>query len=308
MAVEINIKTMNIQFLKYKKIYYIFSGMLIVGGIAMLLLFGLRFGLDFLGGSILEIDFETRPENSVIQEKLKDLNLGEVVVQPTGEKGVILKLRDVDEETHQAIVAKLNEISSAKELRFESVGPLIGKELREKTITLIIISLVALLVYIAVAFRKVSYPISSWQYGVISILTLTFDVLITISIFALLGKLYNIQFSIPIVTALLTILGYTINDKVIVFDRIRENLLRSARDDFETLVNRSLNQVLFRSISTGFCTLLVLFAIFFWGGETLKYFALTLILGILIGTFSSLFIAAPILVSWQKWTERSQRR
>lgn len=299
---------MNISFLKYKKIYYIFSATIIIVGLAMLSLFGLRFGLDFLGGSILEVYFETRPENSVIQEKLKDLNLGEVIVQPTGEKGIILRFKDVDEETHQQALFLLNEISIVKELRFESVGPLIGKELRQKTITLIIASLVALLVYIAIAFRKVSFPISSWHYGIISILTLAFDVLLTVSIFALLGKLYNVQFNIPIVTALLAIMGYTINDKVIVFDRIRENILKSPRDDFEMLVNRSLNQVLFRSISTGACSLLVLFAIFFWGGETLKYFALTLILGISIGTYSSLFLASSILVSWLKWRERSRRR
>lgn len=295
---------MNIHFLKYKKIYYILAGTLVIAGLIIIFLFGLRFGLDFLGGSIMEIDFEIRSDNSVIQEKLKELDLGEIIIQPTGERGVILRFKNVEEETHQAILARLGEISTVKELRFESVGPLIGKELRQKTITLIIISLIALLIYIAIAFRKVSFPISSWHYGVISILTLTFDVLITISVFALLGKLYNVQFNIPIVTALLTILGYTINDKVIVFDRIRENLLRSPRDDFETLVNQSLNQVLFRSISTGFCTLLVLFAIFFWGGETLKYFALTLILGISIGTFSSIFLASPILASWLRWRQK----
>lgn len=295
---------MNIQFLKYKGIYYIFSGALTVASLVIIFIFGLRFGLDFLGGSLLEVEFETRPENSVIQEKLKDLNLGEIVVQPTGEKGAILRFKDVEETAHQAVITRLNEISGTKELRFESVGPLIGKELRQKTIILIVVSLLALLVYIAIAFRKVSFPVSSWQYGIISILTLTFDILMTVAVLALLGKFYNVQFNIPIVTALLTILGYTINDKVIVFDRIRENLLRSAREDFGVLVNKSLNQVLFRSISTGFCTLLVLLAIFFFGGETLKYFALTLILGISIGTFSSLFIASPILVTWQRWGKR----
>ena len=133
---------------------------------------------------------------------------------------------------------------------------------------------------------------------------LFFDVLIPLGSFALLGKLYNIQFNIPIVTALLTILGYTINDKVIVFDRIRENLLKRTGEGFEDLVNQSLNQTFFRSLSTGTCTLFVLFAIFLFGGETIKYFALTLIIGIIIGTYSSLFLAAPLLVSWLKWKER----
>lgn len=297
---------MKIPFLKYKKIYYAFSGILAVGSIVCLFLFGLKFGIDFLGGSILEVDFEQRPENPAIQEKIKDLNLGEVVIQPSGEKRVILRFKEVDEDTHQQIISKLNEISKITEKRFESIGPTIGAELRQKTIILIIISLVVLLFYVAFAFRKVSRPVSSWQYGIISILTLAFDVLVPIGTFALLGKLYNIQFSIPIVTALLTILGYTINDKVIVFDRIRENLLRgqSQGGNFEDLVNQSLNQTLWRSLSTGTCTLLVLFFIFFLGGETLKYFALTLIVGIIVGTYSSLFLASPILVSWLAWRKK----
>jgi len=296
---------MNIPFLKYKKLYYVFSGALAVGSLVCLLLFGLKFGIDFLGGSILEVDFEQRPENPAIQDKLKDLNLGEIILQPTGEKGVILKLKDINEETHQEILKKLGEISNIQELRFESIGPVIGKELRQKTITLIIISLIALLIYIVISFRKVAFPFSSLQFGVISIVALAFDVLILIGVFASLGNFYNVQFSIPIVTAFLTILGYTINDKVIVFDRVRENILRTRGIDISSLVNRSLNEILFRSLSTGVCTLLVLFFIFFLGGETLKYFALTLIIGIIVGTYSSLFLASPLLVSWPKWRKRA---
>ena len=289
---------MNIPFLKYSKIYYILSGLLALSAISCLSIFGLRFGIDFTGGSILEANFEPRPENSVIQEKLKDLNLGDLTIQPTGENGVILRLKEVDEATHQQILSKLNQISKVEEKRFESIGPVIGKELRQKTIILVIISLIALLIYIAISFRKVAFPFSSWQFGIISIIALFFDVLIPIGVFALLGKFYNTQFNIPIITALLTILGYTINDKVIVFDRVRENILRIRGIDFNALVNRSLNEILFRSLSTGTCTLLVLFFIFFLGGETLRYFALTLIIGIIIGTYSSLFLASPLLVSW----------
>lgn len=295
---------MTCNFLKYKKIYYIFSTLLALVAIFSLLFFGLNFGIDFLGGSILEVDFEERPANAVIQEKLKDLNLGELTIQPTQEKGVIIRMREIDEATHQQIVSKLGELSKIEEKRFESIGPVIGKELRQKTIILITVSLIALLIYIAVSFRKVARPISGWQYGITSIFALTFDVLITVGFFALLGKFYNVQFNIPIVTALLTILGYTINDKVIVFDRIRENILKRRGLEFESLVNQSLNQTLNRSLSTGFCSLLVLFFIFLFGGETLKYFSLTLIIGIIIGTYSSLFLATPFLVSWLKWSQR----
>ena len=292
---------MNIPFLKYAKVYYIFSGVLILASLISLLIFGLRFSIDFSGGSILEVNFENRPENQIIQEKLKDLNLGEMVVQPTGEKGVIMRMKEIDEDIHQQIISRLQEIQpKIEEKRFESIGPVIGKELRQKTIILIIVSLAALLIYITIAFRKISRPLSSWQYGIISIIALFFDVLIPVGVFAFLGKLYNVQFSIPIVIALLTLLGYTINDKVVVFDRVRENLLKTKGGDFNACVNQSLNQILVRSISTGSCTLLVLLAIFFFGGETLKYFSLTLIIGIIVGTYSSLFLASPLLVSWQK--------
>ncbi len=291
---------MNIPFLKYTKVYYVFSGILVLASLASLLVFGLNFGIDFSGGSILEIDLKDRPANMVIQEKLNDLNLGEIVIQPTGTNGVIIRMKEVDESTHQQIVSKLQEISEVEEKRFESIGPVVGKELRQKTMILVIVSLIALLVYIAIAFGKVSRPLSGWQYGIISIIALFFDILIPLGVFVLLGKFYHIQFNIPIVIALLTLLGYTINDKVVVFDRVRENLLTTREKDFSACVNQSLNQVLIRSLSTGFCTLMVLFAIFFFGGETLKYFALTLIIGIIVGTYSSLFLASPLLVTWHR--------
>lgn len=292
---------MNISFLRYSKIYYIFSGLLAAVAIVSLAFFGLRFGIDFLGGSILEVEMSSRPENQKIQEKLNDLNLGDITIQPTGQNGLIIRMREIDEETHQKILSRLGELSEIGEKRFENIGPIIGQELRQKTIILIIVSLVALLLYITIAFHRVSRPVSGWQYGIVSIIALSFDVLITIGVFSFLGKFYNVQFNIPIITALLTILGYTINDKVIVFDRVRENILRSRGLDFRTLVNQSLNQTLGRSLSTGFCSLLILASIYLFGGETLKYFSLALIIGIAVGTYSSLFLASPIIVSWLEW-------
>jgi len=292
------------NFTKYFKFYNIFSCLLLFSAIFLLFAIGLNFSIDFTGGSILEIEFEKRPENPVIQEKLRDLNLGEITIQPTGDRGVILRIKEINEASHQEILSKLGEISNVREQRFENIGPVVGKELRQKTITLIIVSLLSLLIYITIAFSKVSRPISSWQYGVISILTLSFDVLVAIGIFTLLEKFYQAQLSVPIVTALLTILGYTINDKVIVFDRIRENILKGQKKTFEETVNFSLNQTLTRSLSTGTCTLLVLLFIFFFGGDTLRYFSLILIVGIVVGTYSSLFLATPILVGWLKWQKK----
>jgi len=291
---------MNFPFVKYYKLHYIITGIMVIASLFSLFKFGLNLSTDFLGGTIWEINFDSRPANSVIREKLNKFDLGETTIQPTGEKGVILRFKNIDEATHQQMFSGLNEISKVEEKRFESIGPAIGKELRQKTIILVVISLVALLIYIAIAFRKLTWPIAGWQYGLVSIITLAIDVLAPLLVLVLLGRFENVQFTIPIVAALLTILGYTMNDKVIVFDRVRENLLKSKVDSFSDTVNQSLNQIIGRSLSTGFCTLLILFMLFIFGGETLKYFALTLIIGIVVGTYTSLFIASALLVTWSK--------
>ncbi len=296
--------TMNLDFLKYKKIYFIFSGILILASLACLIVFGLKPGIDFTGGSILEIEYiEERPSNQEIKETLSGLDLGEVLVQPTEERGVILKMKDISEDTHQQVLEKLNETNQAEERRFESIGPVIGQELKQKTKEVIILSLLAIVLYIAWAFRKISRPIPSWQYGIASLIALFHDVLIPIGVFSVLGKLYGVQITIPVIVALLTVLGYSINNTVVVFDRIRENLLKHVVT-YQEIVNNSLNQTLTRSINTSLTTLFVLVAIFFLGGETLKYFALALILGIIAGTYSSIFLASPILVAWLRWRKK----
>lgn len=291
---------MNFPFIKYYKIHYFLVSILVIASIVCLFAIGLNLGIDFLGGTIWEFQLENRPDNAVIQEKLNKFDLGEIVIQPTGDKGIILRFKNIDENIHQQMLSSLNEVSKIEEGRFESIGPTIGRELRNKTIALIIISLVSLLIYIAISFRKLSWPIKGWQYGLVSIITLAIDVIVPVFVLILLGKFNNVQLNIPIVAALLTILGYTINDKVIVFDRVRENILSTRSEDFAGTINQSLNQIIGRSLGTGFCTLLVLFAIFFLGGETLKYFSLTLIIGIIVGTYTSLFIASALLISWSR--------
>lgn len=295
---------MNIDFLKYKKIYFIFSATLILASLGFLIVFGLKPGIDFTGGSILEIEYKTeRPSNQEIKETLSDLDLGEVLIQPTEERGIILKIKDISEDTHQKVLEKLKENKELEERRFESIGPVIGQELKQKTKIVIILSLLAIVLYIAWAFRKISRPIPSWQYGIASLVALFHDVLIPLGILSVLGKFYGVQITIPVITALLAVLGYSINNTVVVFDRIRENLLRRA-GTYQEIVNNSLNQTLTRSINTSLTTLFVLIAIFFLGGITLKYFALALILGIIAGTYSSLFLASPILVAWLRWRKR----
>jgi preprotein translocase subunit SecF len=301
---------MYIPFIRHRKIFYLISATLVILAILSIFLFGLKLGIDFTGGSALELSFKGNPPNlQEIKNALKDFNLGEIVVQKKGENGVILKMKDIDEETHQKILEKLKTLGEIKEgsESFQSIGPVIGRELTKKTKIVISLALIAILCYIAFSFRKVSRPVKSYVYGITSLIALGHDVLIPLGIFAILGKFYGVEITIPIITAFLTVFGYSINDSVVVFDRVRENLLKLKEPTFDLTVEKSLNQTLTRSLNTSLTTLLVLFAIFFFGGETLKYFSLALILGIGFGTYSSLFLATPLLVSYYFLKEKRHK-
>jgi len=295
---------MNVLFLKYRKIYFILSGILVLGSLACFGVFGLKPGIDFTGGSILEIKYEgERPAVETTRETLGSI-VGPVFIQPTDSNGLLIRMQEIDEETHRQVLGILKDGYQAEELRFELIGPVIGRELREKTIIVVILSLLAIVLYIAFSFRKIQRPISSWQYGLASLLALFHDVLIPIGILAILGEFYGAQITIPVVVAFLTVLGYSINNTVVIFDRIRENLLKRIGGTFAETVDVSLNQTLTRCLNTSLTTLFVLIAIFFLGGETLKYFSLVLILGIIAGTYSSFFLVSPILVAWLEWRQR----
>src|SRR4030042_414472 len=296
---------MSIKFLKYSKVYFVLSGILIVASLASVLIFGLKFGIEFTGGSIMELSFqEERPSLENIQQSLSEFDLGEIFLQPIGDNEMVLRMKEIDGETHENVFLKLQQTYQAEEKSFEMIGPTIGAELKQKTRNAIIMVLLAITLYITVAFRKVSWSaIRSWQYGVASLLALFHDVIIPLGVLAVLGKLYNIEITIPVIAALLTILGYSVHDTIVIFDRIRENLLKTRSNSFEETVDVSLNQTLWRSISTVLTVLLVLLAIFFFGGQTLQSFSLTLIIGITSGAYSSIFVASPLLVAWARWRQ-----
>ncbi|MFH1582367.1 MAG: protein translocase subunit SecF [bacterium] len=296
---------MQINYLKHKGLYFTISGLLITASLFSIFYFGLLPGIDFTGGSIMEIVFiQERPENAEVNALLAELNLGELYLQPTGENGLILRMPDISETTHQSIFNKIGESWEIEELRFESIGPVIGRELKEKTKMVIVISLIAIVSYIALAFRRLTFPAKSWQYGIASLFALFHDVLIPLGVFSLLGKFYGVQITIPVIVALLTVLGYSINNTVVVFDRIRENLIKREGKDYQDTVNISLNQTLSRSVSTSLTTLFVLTSIYLFGGETLKYFSLAMIIGLIAGTYSSFFLVSPLLVVWLKFRKK----
>ncbi len=295
-------------FTKYSKIYYLFSVILIALSIVSLAVFGLKFGIEFTGGSTMELEFtQERPNNEEISKALAEFNLGETIIQPTGQKGVLLQFMGVDESTHQKILSALTAVAPAQERSFQYIGPSVGQELKNKTLIAIALSLLAITMYIAFAFRKVSRPVASWKYGITSLIALGHDILIPLGVFSLLGHFYNVQISVPIIAALLTIIGFSVHDTIVIFDRIRENILRANEQNFAATVDASLNQTLGRSLSTVATVLIVMFSLFFFGGETLKYFSLALIIGIACGVYSSIFIAGPLLVSWHKWDAKRSR-
>ncbi len=285
----------------YKPMFFA-SVALTVAAIGMVVIFGLRLGIDFRGGSVMDITFaKQRPSADELTKFISSMpGVSNVSVSPTGDKSALVRLNNVSEQTHQFI---LNDVSvkfgQFTENRFDSIGPTIGGELKKKSITSLVILLLAILVYIAFVFRKLSRVLSPWAVGLAAVFALVHDVLVPTGVFAYLGNYHGVEITAVFVAAVLTIVGYSISDSVVVFDRVRENVLRfGSKENFGEIVHKSVMQTLVRSINTTLATLLSLIAIYFFGGESIKYFALALIIGIFSGAYSSIFIASPILVWW----------
>ena len=286
--------------IKNRKIFYTIAVALSATSVTLLIVWGLNFGIDFTGGTLWEMEFKNKyPTQTEINTVLVAEGLEASVIQPTGENGYILRFRPLEESQHQsALKALKKDFEEIDEMRFEAIGPSIGKELRDKSIYAIIVVILAIISYIAWSFRKVEKVVSSWVYGVIAIIALVHDVLIPLGIFALLGKFFGVEITSAFVAAILTVLGYSVNDTIVVFDRVRENLRKHTHDDFVELVGASVKQTIRRSINTSLTTIVVLGSIYIFGGASIKPFALVLMIGVLAGTYSSIFLASPLLVSW----------
>jgi len=301
MALETVAKYMNFDFIKYRRIFYGFSMVLTVLTIIFVVGFGVKWGIDFTGGTVLSISYQNKlPTAQQVNNEFLNLGLKEAVVQQQGEKTLILKMQDIDESTHQQVIEKLKTLGDVVEGSegFESIGPVIGNELKSKIKTVVVLALLSILIYIAIAFRKISYPVKSYVYGITGIIALFHDVMIPVGVWAILGRYYGYEITIPIITALLTVFGYSINDSVVVFDRIRENLSKERSANFKDIINKSLNQTFARSVNTSATVLIVLLALFIFGGATLKPFALVLLIGISLGTYSSVFLASLLVYSY----------
>ncbi len=292
-----------INIISKTKYAYIFSGILTLLCIASLLVWGLKLGIDFTGGTLMEVQFENNlPNNLEVEENLKNLNLKSLSLQATGNSTILFRYVPEDDKTNQEVLKTLKEkYPQSKELRTDYANSTISKELKSKSLWSIFWAVAGIMVYIAWAFRKVSRPVPSWKYGMGAIIALVHDILITTGVFSILGHFYGIEIGIPFVAALLTILGFSVHDTIVVYDRTRENLLRSSsKETFPEVVNRSLNETLVRSINTSLTVIITLLAIYIFGGESIKYFSLALLIGVTFGTYSSIFIASALLVTSYK--------
>lgn len=294
-----------------RKIFFTISAALFLVSVIALSVWGLRLGIDFTGGSILEVEYSgARPDAAILKTRATDVGLGELAFSPTGEKGLFVRAGHMSEEDHQKTLLLLrgnNNENPLVEKRFDSIGPTIGRELKNRSLMAIVLVILLIVLYVAWAFRKVSKPVPSWKYGVATIIALLHDVMLPTGFFVILGHFKGAEVDTLFVTALLTILGFSVHDTIVVFDRIRENLKGAkAKESFEETVNKSVNETMVRSINTSLTVILAMLAVFLFGGESVRYFSLTLIAGIIFGTYSSIFIASPLLVSWYHYT--SSRR
>lgn len=301
--------------MKLKKFqYYFFAlpALASVGAIIVIMLWGLRPGIDLKGGSILEVAFpDGRPAAEEVQRAVDALNYGEIRIQPAGDADLVLRQRSLSKEEKDALDATLKTFGTTEEVQFNSVGPSIGNELVQKAWWAIGLVTLSIILFIAFAFRHVSKPVSSWKYGVVAIVTLMHDILIPTGYFAYLGHTRGAEVGVLFIVALLTILGISINDTIVVFDRIRENLglneKRGRHEAYVDVVWLSIKQTMARSVNTSVTVVIMLIALFVFGPVSTKDFALTLTIGMIAGTYSSIFLASPLLVLIETY-ERTKKK
>ncbi len=294
---------------KNLKYFFILPGLLSLAAIIALATWGLRPGIDLSGGSLTQVTYASVPPPvAEIQQVVSPLKLGEMRIQPTGATGYLIRARALSNDEHQSLEKVLGTLGTAHEDQFTTVGPVIGAELLQKAWIAIALVVFCTILFIAFAFRGVSKPVQSWKYGIVAIITLLHDILIPAGLFAALGRFVGAEVDALFIVALLTILGISINDTIVVFDRIRENLRinedRGKRVEFDEVVGKSITQTVARSINTSMTVIIVLAALYFMGPMATKNFALTLIVGMIAGTYSSIFLASPLLVVWQKWSDK----
>jgi preprotein translocase subunit SecF len=294
----------------HRKLFFTLSGLLVAGSIVAMFALGFFKGkdlsIDFTGGSLLEVSFINRPDINTVKAELDTQNLGDYTLTPTGSNDYIVKTRELSpaEKTSVESAMSTDPTNPATEVSFDSIGPSVGAQLETKAFEAIAVVILCIVLFITFAFRKVSHPVASWKYGFATIVALAHDVIIPTGVFLVWSHFHGGQVDLLFVTALLAILGYSVHDTIVVFDRVRENLrldnASKSKTTFAETVGTSVTQTFGRSINTSFTIFLALVALYFIGGTTTKDFAFVLLIGVITGTYSSIFVASPLLVSLQK--------
>ena len=292
---------------KHRKWFFALSLILSALAIYGIAVYGFNFSVDFKGGSITEVRYTTElPLQVGVEEAIQKLSLGGFSVRPSEGDRYIIRTRELSAEENVLLLGSLpRDGQSAPTIeRSNTVGPVAGTELKNKAVKAVAVVVIMIVLYITFAFRKVSEPVSSWKYGFATVLALIHDVIVPTGIFVFLGYFYGHEIDLLFVSGLLAILGYSVHDTIVVFDRVRENLkinkAKRAIEDFETTVGKSITQTLGRSINTSLTIFITLIFLFFLGSSATHDFALLLIIGIIAGTYSSIFLASPLLVTFYK--------
>ncbi len=299
---------------KHRNIFFALTALITVIALISVAFFGLKLGLDFTGGSLVQVTYpDGRPSPQLIEEALSGADITGYSIREAGERDYIIRAPNLS-EMQRSSIAEI--VSGGDQYRGEvtqltEVGPTIGQELRNKALIALGLVLLCILLFIAFAFRKVSEPVSSWIYGLIALVTLLHDVVVPVGFFAALGHFHGAQIDTLFVTAILTVLGFSIHDTIVVFDRVRENLRvnqeRNKKENFEDTAGRSLQQTFVRSINTSLTVVFTLAVLYFIGPASTRDFALILLVGIVAGTYSSVFLATPLLVQAEKWLKNRKK-
>ncbi len=337
--VFIRITTTMLDIVGKRKIWFTISGLLVLGGILPLIFWSPNFGIDFTGGTAIEYRFlGQRPSGLAMDELLQQVetgkfpfakaevktgdvgagaaeasdatvftppqpfSLGKPIIQPVGNQNLLVKVHVLEGNQQKAVTLAVKQQfgQEVEEVRSETIGPVVGRNLRKNAVLAVILASVLIILYIAFAFRKIPRSLSPVRFGVVAVIALIHDVLTPIGVFMFLGHFWGVEIDSLFVTALLTVMGFSVHDTIVVFDRIRENLIRAKHQDFAQIANDSVNQTMGRSINTSLTTLITLSALFFFGGDSIRWFVLTMMIGIVVGTYSSIFLATPLLVVWRQ--------
>lgn len=289
------------QLMQYKFIYFAFSLIIILPGLFFLATSGLKLGIDFTGGALLEYRFDKSVNTENIKQEFENSGIEVRQITSSEENTYIIRTKPVEQTKLNDLKKQLTDkFGVAQERRVENVGPVIGAEIQKKAGLALLVASIAIVLYISFAFRKVPKPASSLRFGICAIAALLHDVLLVVGVFAILGHYLGVEVDTLFVTALLTIIGFSVHDTIVVFDRIRENLLKNIGKKFDYVANISVVQTLARSLNTSLTVVFVLTALLLFGGETIKWFVVALLIGIVSGTYSSIFNATALLVFWEE--------